>query len=762
MKLPSQLWRTYIFICCMSVFTAGIMIYIQWQGIRSQTSAELHYANSLITSSTQSILSQKESLLKVMGERILELGSLKKSAKAQRLIDNLLSSNPELAGFGLADTSGQLILTSFNISDDRLPNLLKNKHSASTFKEALKSDNMIIGHTYFMQALNQWVIPLRVRITDNKGNVFAVMTTGLKVDDINSPWNKHNLPKNTDLSIIREDFFRVYSSHATPAKHPEHYKSAIPQERIDTFVEELNKQTGQTLATIKSGNIVIEMLLVDALNRVVIGVSSYNPQYNILITTLKPLNNLINQMIAPIIWILSFTLIFNISLYFLFRNNLKLQKEAESKLKFQAEHDQLTQLPNRYFLNREFLRWSSINKNYAILFIDLNNFKTANDLYGHSIGDGILVEVTERIRTAFPNSLHIRQGGDEFTILLNHQDSGNAVEKCKQFLYTLKYPIRIDEHVFSVGASIGISRYPEDGTNLEELLRKADMTMYDAKKQMSNISQFSKSLEEVSQRRSLIEKELEHAIRRDEISLVYQPQIDAENKRVIGVEALIRWNNKTLGFVPPDEFISIAETTGLIHAIGQYVIRTSIRDMQSIHKNIYADNQHIHPIRLSINISVQQLLSENFYASILSLIDQHDHNQIELMFEVTENLFIDEIDMAKTILMQLKEQHIGISLDDFGTGYSSLSVLSQLPIDELKIDKSFVDDILIDPHDLMLVQNIISIGNSMEIQVLAEGVEKIEQIEALKESGCNLYQGYYFAKPMDKNNLQQFLKSFSI
>ena len=738
------------------------MIYIQWQGIRSQTSAELHYANSLVTSSTQSLLSQKESLLKIMGERILELGSLKKSSQAQVFIDDLLSSNPELAGFGLADTSGQLILTSFNINHSHLPNLLDNKYSASTFKEALKSNHMVIGHTYFMKALNQWVIPLRARITDKKGQVFAVMTTGLKLDDINSPWNKQNLPKNIDLSIIREDFFRVYSSHASPIDYPEYYKTPISSTLIDKFSEELFAQTGETFETLKSGDKTIEMILFDTLNRVVIGVSNFNPNYKILITTLKPFSQLLSQLIMPVIWILLLIIIFNISLYYLFRNNLKLQKESENKLKFQAEHDQLTQLPNRYFLNREFHHWSNKNKNYSILFIDLNNFKTANDLYGHSVGDGILVEVTDRIKTAFPDSLHIRQGGDEFTILLNHEDSENAVEKCKQFLYALKYPIKINEQIFSIGASIGIANYPKDGTSLEELLRKADLTMYDAKKQISNISLFSKTLEDISQRRSLIEKELEHAIRRNELSMVYQPQIDAVNKQVIGVEALIRWNNKTLGFVPPDEFISIAETTGLIHSIGQFVINTSIQEIQSVHKSLFSENKHIHPIRLSINISVQQLLNEDFYTSILNLIDQHDHNQVELMFEVTENLFIDDIDMAKSILIQLKQHRIGISLDDFGTGYSSLSVLSQLPIDELKIDKSFVDDILTDKHDLMLVQNIISIGNSMEINVLAEGVEESEQIEALKEFGCNLYQGYYFAKPMKKNHLQKFLLDFSL
>ena len=737
------------------------MIVLKWQHIRSQTSIELHYANSLVSTSTQSLLSQKESLLRVMGERLLELGSLKKTQQAQLLINELLSRNPELAGFGLVNTSGQLLLTSFNTNQSKPPNLLTQKDTASTFREALKSEHMVIGHTYFMKALNQWVIPLRARITDHKGNVYAVMTTGLKLNNNYSPWNKQNLPNNIDLSIIRDDFYRIYGSYSNPTEHPEHYNKAIPLPMIKEFSSELKRQTGETFKSLKKDHKVIEMLLIDSIKRRSISVSSFNSEYKILITTLKPFKQLLNQMIMPVIWILSLIIIFNISLYFLFRNNFTLQKNSENKLKFQAEHDQLTQLPNRYYLNRRFQSWSNRHKQYAILFIDLNNFKTANDLYGHSVGDKILIEVTSRIKVAFQNSLHIRQGGDEFTILLTNKDSINAIDICKQFLYTLKYPIKINENVFSIGASIGIAHYPQDGTNLEELLRKADLTMYDAKKQTSNISLFNTALEDISKHRSLIEKELEHAIRRNEFFMVYQPQIDSRNNQIIGVEALIRWNNKTLGTVPPDEFITIAESTGLIHSIGQYVINTAIRDIQAIQKRINKNNKSIHPIRLSINISVQQLLNKDFYSSILSLISQHDHQKIELMFEVTESLFIDDIELAKSILIQLRQHNISISLDDFGTGYSSLSVLTQLPINELKIDKSFVDDILIDQQDLMLVQNIISIGNSMEILVLAEGVENIEQVEVLKEAGCNLYQGFYFAKPMRKEDLEFFLQDFS-
>ena len=583
------------------------------------------------------------------------------------------------------------------------------------------------------------------------------MTTGLKINDINSPWNKKNLPNNIELSIIREDFYRLYSSHAEPDKYPQAYEKAIDPLLVKEFSKQLIKQTGKTFNNLKEGNINLQIFSIDILNRHSVGIISYNKNYRFYVITFKPINLLIKQMITPVIWIFSLIFVFNLSLYFLFKHNSQLQKKAEDRLKFQAEHDQLTQLPNRYFLNRIFPKWSEEQKAYAILFIDLNNFKTANDLYGHSVGDQILIEVAARIKTAFPDSLHIRQGGDEFTILLTHQESEQAIDKCKQFLYALKYPIRINELVFSIGASIGIARYPQDGINIEELLRKADITMYDAKNQTSNISLFSKKLDEISKRRSLLEKELEHAIRLNELSMVYQPQVDAKNHQVIGVESLLRWNNATLGFVPPDEFIPIAETTGLIHSIGQFVLNTSIREMLSIHKQLYRDTDKSQTLRLSVNISVQQLLNKEFYNSIFSLISQHDTNQIQLMFEVTENLFIEDIEMAKSVLTQLQQHNIGISLDDFGTGYSSLSVLSQLPINELKIDKSFVDDILIDHHDLMLIQNIISIGKSMEIQVLAEGVEDIEQIEMLKDSGCDLYQGYYFAKPMNKDDLLEYL-----
>ncbi len=761
MYLTAQLRRTFIFVCCISVLTAGIMIYIKWQNVLSEASTELHYANTLASISSQTLLSQKESLLRIMGERLLELDSLKKSEQAQHLIDELLSSNPELAGFGLADTSGQFILTSFNIDSSKLPNLLHQKESAKTFRQALNTDGLVLGHTYFMKALNQWLIPIRLRLADDNGKVYAVMTSGLKIDNVNSPWNKHSLPGEIDLSIIREDFYRLYSSHVSPEEFSAAYQKPFTASQIELFSKELLKQTGETIERLKTKGKIVEMFYIDALGRKTMGVFSFNEVYRFHLITIKPLSYMLAEMVTPIIWILTFIVIFNVSLYILFKVNIRLQKRTEDELKFQAEHDQLTNLPNRYYLKRVFSRWSEKHKNYAILFVDLNNFKTANDLYGHTVGDQILIEVAERIKTAFPNGLHVRHGGDEFTILLDRQDSDEALEKCKQFLYTLKYPVRVNDMVFSIGASIGIAHYPKDGTKLGELLRKADITMYDAKKQASNISLFTSSLEEVSKRRSSIEEQLEHAIRLNELSLVYQPQIDAETHRVVGVEALLRWHNKNLGEVPPDEFIPIAETTGLIHSIGLFVLTTAIREVQLICKQLTkkAGAKKIPVLRLSVNISVQQLLNKDFYSSIISLIDQHNSCYMTLMFEVTETLLIEDVELAKSVLVQLQQHNIEVSLDDFGTGYSSLSVLSQLPINELKIDKSFVKDILVDQQDSTLIQNIISIGKSMGIQVLAEGVEQMQQIKILEQSGCDLYQGYYSSRPLSREDLQIYLQN---
>ena len=752
----NPLWRTYLFILCSSLVMAIAMVYFEWKDIKNATIKELQSANKIMASSAKSVLNKNEALLQVLGERLIELDALEHSSSMSlKLIDNLLKNNQEIAGFGLAEPSGQLVVTSSNMDRQKIPNLLESPTTAKTFKQALNSSSMVIGRTYYMEALKQWIIPLRYRITDENGDVVAVMATGLKVNSEQMLWSSLALPDYMQALIIRKDFYRQYIPMNDVDKK-EGYTSVISKKEIDNFETLLLKHTGMDMSMLRdSGKTVSSMAVYGKKNIPVIISIFYDPTYENYTFIYIPMTYLYEKMIIPCSFIITLFFIFNATLYWVFRSSIRLEIELNNNLEFQANHDQLTELPNRRYLLNQFSRWQNIhNGHFSVLFIDLDNFKSINDIHGHSIGDKILCEVASRINDGFKHSLHVRQGGDEFIILTSEVNEEAILRNCHQYLHDLRLPMIINNtQSFSIGASIGIVFAPHHGDDVDTLLRKADMAMYEAKRRHSGVYLFSNKLEQRQQRRVAIEIELTHALARDEFSLVYQPQVNAHDHSIVGVEALILWNNPHLGKVSTDEFIPIAESTGIIIEIGLYVLKTALSELTGICHKVNPTEK----IHLSINVSVLQLLNNNFLEQFTRIKNMSECNELKIIVEVTENLFIEDMDKAKRVLQKIQQAGMSVSLDDFGTGYSSLNVLSKLPINELKIDKSFVDDIMINEQGRHLILSIISIGKSLEIPVLAEGVELKEQVDFLTENGCNLFQGYYFSKPLNKEDLLKYI-----
>jgi diguanylate cyclase (GGDEF)-like protein len=756
MKSLHPLWRTYLFIVISSIITAIAIILVQWKNIKHNASDDLTYANRIMTSSIQSVLHKNEALLKILGERLVELGALDApNEQAMNLINELLHNNNELAGIGLATPEGQLVLTSFNIDRKKLPNLLALPETAMTFKKALKSQTMVVGRTYYMAALKQWLIPLRYRITNKDGEVTAVMTTGLKLVSTRNVWSSTRLPEHMSAVIIRKDLYRQYIKNIKPGNIDKVYKFPISTKKRDSFEMLLKSQTGMNIYEFRVSDKIVTMdSLYGKQDMPVFTSVSYDSTYEhytlIYITRAK----LFESLIIPISLLLALLSLFNFTLFWIFRSNIDIQRQSKARLAFQATHDELTQLPNRRYLMEKFNSWKEkYNGHFSILFIDLDNFKAINDIHGHSIGDRVLRTIAERIKESCQDSLKIRQGGDEFIILNYHVKTDEVMTLCQRCLQTLRQPIVIDGLEFVIGASIGTACAPDNGIDVDELLRKADMAMYEAKRTQSGVYAFSERLEKLQHRKSIIESELGHALERGEFHLVYQPQVDAKNHSIIGIETLIRWQNPTLGMVSPEEFITIAEATGQIIDIGLYVLKTSLNEITEL----YREADAVANIRLSINVSVRQLLSENFLQQFYDINMQYINSAIKLVVEITENLFIDDVDQAIAILESLQRVGVDISLDDFGTGYSSLNILNKLPINELKIDKSFVRDILLDEQDKQLVRSIIGLGKSLSIPVLAEGVEDKAQADMLNEYGCDLFQGYYFSRPIKKEDLKKLI-----
>ncbi|KOS69720.1 hypothetical protein AEA09_03960 [Lysinibacillus contaminans] len=433
------------------------------------------------------------------------------------------------------------------------------------------------------------------------------------------------------------------------------------------------------------------------------------------------------------------------------------RKQYEDEIKFQANHDALTGLPNRRMFNEDLtnlLEKAKIESSQnAIMFLDLDRFKYINDTLGHDIGDLLLTEVSRRIEMLLKqrhNCADIyRLGGDEFTILLPYYNAEDSEAFAKELLEQFKDGFLVDGCEYFITPSIGISIFPRDGDDANTLIKNADTAMYYVKERGKNNYQlFTSEMQQHFYRKMMIEKQLRTALDNEEFELFYQPIMNVKTNEIIGMESLIRWNNEILGQVTPDEFIPIAEETGMIIPIGQWVLDTAIEQNVRWQKEVYK------PFKISINVSVRQLLEPTFLESVKNSIENNSIDATYVVLEITESIAMYAESMIEK-LCALKKLGINLSMDDFGTGYSSLSYLNKYPLDSLKIDKSFVIGMNRDDENKALVKTIIAIAKQLDLKVIAEGVEGEDEYHFLSEIGCDYAQGYFISRPLSVNDFKE-------
>jgi len=424
-------------------------------------------------------------------------------------------------------------------------------------------------------------------------------------------------------------------------------------------------------------------------------------------------------------------------------------KHSEQRLEHLAHYDPLTQLPNRLLLNARLhhaLEHARRNQSMlALLFLDLDRFKNINDSLGHVTGDRLLVEVGARLRQCLRDEDTIaRIGGDEFTLLLEQvQEPGNAGTTAEKILLAFSRPFQVDDRELYITPSIGISTYPRDGEDSETLLRNADAAMYRAKDQGRNAYAFySQELTSQAFDQVMLEAGLRKALERDELRLYYQPQVDMASGALVGAEALVRWQHPDMGLIPPGHFIPLAEDCGIILEIGAWVLETACRQARA-----WLD-MGLALGRISVNLSGRQIRRGNLLEVVDNTLAASGLPPEHLELEVLETFIMtDEADTIP-LLRALKARGIKMAIDDFGTGYSSLGYLKHLPIDRLKIDRTFIDDIPTNQDDMAISRAIIGLGSSLRLEVLAEGVETEAQREYLLAEGCRIAQGYLFSRPL--------------
>jgi diguanylate cyclase (GGDEF)-like protein len=443
----------------------------------------------------------------------------------------------------------------------------------------------------------------------------------------------------------------------------------------------------------------------------------------------------------------------------------KLQKSLDDlkvqhkKMHYQANHDALTGLANRHLLIEKLDHSINLSvrhkRKVAILFMDVDNFKEINDSLGHNVGDDILIELSQRLQSKTRKADTLaRLGGDEFCILLTDvSDLEDVTNFITNIMDLLTEPFFIGQSSIYLNLSIGISIYPSDSDNVNTLMKNADSAMFKAKNDGKNRYCFyDKTMTQKAFERVFLETALREALEKDEFVVYFQPQIDARDDSLVGMEALVRWQHPVLGLVPPDKFIPLAEDTGMIVKLDRVVMQKAITQFTLWHKS------GLKPGRLSLNLAMKQLETSDFIDYLDTLIQEENREINFLELEVTESQIMHNPEKSIEVLHKIHDLNISLAIDDFGTGYSSLAYLKRLPINKLKIDRSFIKDLPSDPEDIALSKTIISLCENLNLDVIAEGVETVQQKEFLLDNGCNLIQGYYYSRPLSVDKMTEYLE----
>jgi diguanylate cyclase (GGDEF)-like protein/PAS domain S-box-containing protein len=439
------------------------------------------------------------------------------------------------------------------------------------------------------------------------------------------------------------------------------------------------------------------------------------------------------------------------------------RKQAEDRIQFMANHDALTGLPNRTLLKDRLAQAMSNARRQdrcvTVAFIDLDNFKLVNDSLGHSAGDELLKVVAGRMvdRVRATDTV-VRLGGDEFVILLFDQPRNVDIiaATLQEIRAAIAEPIRIAGRDFQIASSIGVANYPNDGTDADTLLANADAAMYRAKEiGRDNLQFYKPELNIRVHERFVLQEELRNAILRSEFVLLYQPQVDLRTGRIFALEALIRWRHPTLGMTAPAKFIPIAEETGLIVPIGDWALREACR------RNKAWQEAGLPPMTICVNVSARQFMERNWVGRVADALRDSGLEARYLELELTESLIMQDAEQAVETMKELQRLGVQLSIDDFGTGYSSLSALKRFPVGRLKIDKSFIDNLPDDENDKAVVSAVISLGQKLKLQIIAEGVETEAQAAFLRENNCDEMQGYFFSKPLPASDIEEMIRARS-
>ena len=727
----------------------GIVSYTKWNDVHEKYTTNQINLVKLVSNSTHSLFLTQEMMLSILGNQVVK-------DKNPRILDDLLRLNPSVVAFGFTDTQGNYLYTSSNFDKSKRPSLRDQEVTRDSFDYTLTQEKMVLGRSYYIAGSNRWGIPIRKTVYDDLGQAIGVMTAGIGIEGAFKIYTDNlSLGDYNSVSLIRDrdQFVQFKSSNSEIPKKL--YESPLAPDFLHIMLERISQKYHITLEEIRAKNMIYDVEVPSSDGGFVQIALKYDSRYELWILSEVNHTQIEGDFIQSfVVYVLIFIILHGI-LFLLFKIIANAENKRRKDLIFQVNHDLLTQLPNRNYLQQNIKNW--IYKGappFYLYYIDMDHFKNINDSFGHYFGDLVLIEFSNRLcHLVQKDSVVIRQGGDEFVILSHYlmEDKEKLCSHTQMIMQEILKPYHIKQFNFIVGASVGVAKYPEHGDTLDALLRASDIAMYEAKKHKNSIRFFEHYLQEGYLNRVNVEQALHKALAQNELYMVYHPQIDRDGN-IYGVEALVRWQSEELGLVPPDKFIPIAEASGIMPQLGHFIIHTTFKEMKALQTALGISFQ------TSVNISIKQFMEAQFLEHLTYEIDHANLAKISLCLEITESLFIEDIEYILPLLEKIHAMGLHISMDDFGTGYSSLSILRKLPIDELKIDKSFIDTIVDDLPSQKMVQNIITIGKNLDLCIVAEGVETKAQEEVLKRFGCDMFQGYLYSKPLTYDVLKVFFK----
>lgn len=739
-------WFVYYCLIALGAILLCVNINNRYNELLSEKKYEQQYITKIVASDIDSTLAKYETMIDLVNEDFNEDQNLN-----QNIIKNILHKSDLLIGFLLYNTDGTLHTKSDNLPESKRYRLKPEQHYYSWFLSGLKTDKMMINKPRFSPILKQWVIPIQKRLVDHDGNVIGMMTSFLDLKKLESRWSSTKAFGNNIELTLDKQFYQLLHTGINLKEHQKIHNNPLAFRQMDNTKRLLAEQN-LTIEKLRNNNIVAQIIGTINDEKVLISIA-YSQHYPLWAHSSRPLNSLTKALIYSSLYYTALYLLLLIIAFFLFKRIVRTEESKIAELTYKTEHDDLTGCYNQAILARLFEKFKNNQKHFSLLYIDLDNFKNINDSFGHQYGDILLKEVSFRLQNClddFPGTL-IRYSGDKFILLIETANKELVRNFTTKLLSQLAKFHIINETSLSLTCSIGITRYPDDSKSLDTLISYAENSMAIAKKVKNQYLFFSQKVHQKLIKQAQIEQALHHAIDANEISLVYQPQLDQKGN-LYGVEALVRWHSEKLGFIPPTEFIPVAEETGLMPKLGQYIMNTAMEEIATLQKQLGKT------FALSINVSVKQFIQINFFDLLTSSIQQYGNAKLPITIEITESLFIESIDVLLPIFQLMKANNISLALDDFGTGYSSLSMLKDAPIDELKIDKSFVDHITNNETDQAMVKSIIGIGKNLNMRVLAEGVETAEHAKILENAGCDLFQGYHFSHPLKIEDLYDYAK----